>query len=332
MLKYNPEEFIERGAKIYSLRKQVEKIARTVYEEGIKNIFFTASGGSTAVMQPFNYLMETKSSIPSYLKTAADLISTGNMQLTKDSLVISISKSGTTQETVDIFKKLHEKGIRTISFVSKNDTPLGKYSTYAINDFDGRPQEMPFYFLIGKILELNGEFDDYSEFADELKNLPNALNKTREEVDEKAKKFAEKHKESSYQIWIGSGNLWGITYSYSMCVLEESQWLRTKSVTSPEFFHGTLELTEKDLPIVLLTTEAETRVLDKRVSSFASQYTNDFTEFDTRDFSIPGISSKYRPLVSAPVMWAALGRISVYLEHLRNHSLDTRRYYRKVSY
>ena len=63
----------------------------------------------------------------------------------------------------------------------------------------------------------------------------------------KARAYAEKYKDDPYQIWIGSGNLWGPTYSFAMCVLEESQWLRTKSVTSPEFFHGTIELVERSL-------------------------------------------------------------------------------------
>ena len=40
--------------------------------------------------------------------------------------------------------------------------------------------------------------------------------------------------------------MWGETYSYAMCVMEEMQWIRTKSVKAAEFFHGTLELLEKD--------------------------------------------------------------------------------------
>lgn len=46
MLKYNSESFIKRGSQIYSVREEVEKIAIKVYDEGIENIFFTASGGS----------------------------------------------------------------------------------------------------------------------------------------------------------------------------------------------------------------------------------------------------------------------------------------------
>ena len=75
----------------------------------------------------------------------------------------------------------------TVGIVSKEDTPLEALSTYAINYLDGRPQEMPLYFLIMSIMNLNGEFPEYTRFADELKNLPTALNSVREQADEKGR-------------------------------------------------------------------------------------------------------------------------------------------------
>lgn len=332
MLKFNAVEMEQRGELIYGTREHAEAVAKEAYENGISNIFFTASGGSVAVMQPFDYVLQTESSIPVYSITAAELVLTGHKQLNEKSLVVLYSKSGDTKETIKAAEYLKERNIPTVGIVSKENTPLEELCTYSINYHDGRPQEMPLYFLIMSIMKHNGEFDKYEQFANELRNLPKALTKVREAADEKAKKYAEKYQNDPYQIWVGSGNLWGITYSYSMCVLEESQWLRTKSVSSPEFFHGTLELVEKDVCVTLVKTEGETRPLDERVERFASQYTDEFNVFDTKDYELPGISPEFRKYVCAPVMWAVLGRISVHLEAIRNHSLETRRYYRVVEY
>lgn len=332
MLKFNAEQMEKRGELIYGTRKHTENIAKMVFEAGISNIFFTASGGSVAVMQPFDYVLQTESSIPAYSITAADLVLTGHKQLNEKSLVILYSKSGDTPDTIEAAKYLKDRKIPTVGIYGKENTPLEELCTYGINYFDGRPQEMPLYFLIMSIMKHNGEFDNYEKFADELKNLPRALSKVREAADRKAKAYAEKYQNDPYQIWIGSGNLWGIAYSYSMCVLEESQWLRTKSVSSPEFFHGTLELVEKDVCVTLVKTEGDTRPLDERVERFAKQYTDNFNVFDTRDYELEGISEQFRAYVCAPVMWAVLGRISVHLEDIRNHSLETRRYYRVVEY
>lgn len=117
-----------------------------------------------------------------------------------------------------------------------------------------------------------------------------------------------------------------------MCVLEESQWLRTKSVTSPEFFHGTIELVEPGVCVALAMTEAQTRPLDERVARFCKQYADDFTVFDTHDYELPGISDEFRWMLSPVVLNAILSRVSKNFEQIRDHSLDIRRYYRKVEY
>lgn len=332
MIKFDAEKFIHEGEKVYNLRDKIEAIAIQLFNDGIKNIFFTASGGSNAVMQPFYYWMESKSNIPSYLTTAADLLASGNKKIQKDSLVVLLSKSGDTKETVAIAKKMEKLGIRTVSFVNKDNTPLQRHSTYTINTFGYHPQEMAFYFFIGKIMAKKGEFLEYDNFAKELKYLPADMNDVAKQVDEQAKQFAERYQSAGYQIWIGSGDLWGTTYCYSMCVLEESQWLRTKSVSSPEFFHGTFELVEKNVPVILLESEGNTRPLDERVAAFAKKYTNEFTVFDMKSFPLTHISKQFRALVEPAVMWAALRRVSIHLEKIRNHPLTKRRYYRVVEY
>jgi len=332
MIKFNEEEMLERGTLVYNLRDEIEKVADEISEVGYDNIFFTASGGSIALMQPFEYFIHTHSKIPVYMKLSAELLLSGHQQLSNRSVAILFSKSGDTPETINAVNYLNERGVTTIGIVGTPNTPLEKLAKYAIVYYDGRPQEMMLYILVARLLKNNNEFPDYEQFMDELKLLPNALNQVRKQADEKALQYAKKYQNDPYQIWVGSGNMWGITYSYSMCVLEESQWLRTKSVNSAEFFHGTLELVEKDVCVTLLKTEGETRLLDERVERFASKYTDNFNVFDTKDYELPGISEKFRPLFAPPVMWAVLGRISVHLEKIRNHPLETRRYYRVVTY
>lgn len=332
MIKFDEKKMLENGEYIYNKKDYIKEIANNLTQKGFENIFFTSSGGSIAMMQPFEYMIKTKSKIPVYSEISAELLLTGNSQLSDKSIAFLASKSGDTKETVDAAKYLKEKGVTTISVIGKENSPLEKLSTYSIVYEDGRPQELILYILIGKLLSNNNEFDNYDKFADELKNLPAALNSVRKASDDKAREYAEKYKYEPYQIWIGSGNLWGTTYSYSMCVLEESQWIRTKSVSSPEFFHGTIELIEKDVCATLLKTEAETRPLDERVEKFLINYTDKFTVFDTKDYDLPGISEEYRGILSPVVMLAILGRISAHLEVIRNHSLETRRYYRKVQY
>jgi fructoselysine-6-phosphate deglycase len=177
-----------------------------------------------------------------------------------------------------------------------------------------------------------GYFPEYADFADNLKNLGRALAKVRIACDEKCKKYAADYGYEPYNIWIGSGDLWPTAYSYSMCVLEESLWIRTKSVTSAEFFHGTLELVDKDVCVTLILGEGVTRSQDERVKEFVKDLSDKFTCFDTKDYELESIKDEYRKYLSPIVMAAILQRIGKNAEVLMDHSLDIRRYYRKSNY
>ncbi len=131
---------------------------------------------------------------------------------------------------------------------------------------------------------------------------------------------------------VGSGSVWGETYSYAMCVMEEMQWIRTKSVKASEFFHGSLELVEKDMSLMVIMGEDDTRPMCERVINFARKYTDDLNVFDSADYKLPGIDEKYRSLLSPIIITAVLDRLSIHLEEKRGHSLDIRRYYKKVEY
>ena len=54
--------------------------------------------------------------------------------------------------------------------------------------------------------------------------------------------------------------------------------------------------------------------------------------WDTKDYELKGVDPSVRGLVSPLVMAAQLERVSAHFEHVRNHSLEIRRYYRTVEY
>ena len=284
------------------------------------------------MLDPFYNMINELSEIPVFSLLSSTAIYTGHNQLSKDSLIITSSKSGDTKDTVagiDYFKKI---GCTIVSIVGKENSVIEKLSDYCFVYKDGRPQELVMYILIGKILYNLGYFDAYPKFLEELRNLPKALVEVRKKVDQKAIEYCEKYCKEPYNIWVASGNLWPVCYAYAMCVLEESLWIRTKSVTSQEFFHGTLELVDKDVCVTLLITEGKTRNADLKVKKFIDKYSDKVTVFDCRDFELQGISDEFRWLLSPVMMNAILQRISKNMEVITNHSLDYRRYYRKVDY
>ena len=79
---------------------EIERIADAVCEQGFDSIYFTSSGGSLAMMQPFDYMISVMSDIPVQSQISADLLTAGNRRIGKGTLAFMASKSGDTKETV----------------------------------------------------------------------------------------------------------------------------------------------------------------------------------------------------------------------------------------
>ena len=132
--------------------------------------------------------------------------------------------------------------------------------------------------------------------------------------------------------FIGAGNQWGATYSYAMCYWEEQLWIRTKSITCPEFFHGMQEIITADTPVTLFMGEDEQRPLAERVARFLPRVCGNYTIIDTRELPMKGISPEFRGSISHLMMHAVNNRVDAYLELFLRHPLSIRRYYRQFEY
>jgi fructoselysine-6-phosphate deglycase len=110
------------------------------------------------------------------------------------------------------------------------------------------------------------------------------------------------------------------------------QWIKTRPVHAADFFHGTLELVEKGVSVIVLKGEDPSRPLAARVEAFARQYTDKLRVLDTAQYALKGLSEETRALVAPAVLATLLERLSAHLEVKRNHPLTTRRYYKKVPY
>ena len=115
MVKFDENQILKNGEYIYAQRAEIEKIADAVCEKGFDNILFTSSGGSLAMMQPFDYMISVMSNLNVQSQISAELLVEGNNHLTDKTLVFMASKSGDTKETVAAAKYVKEKGATIVS-------------------------------------------------------------------------------------------------------------------------------------------------------------------------------------------------------------------------
>ena len=284
-------------------------------------------------MWPYEHLARRDSTLAVRAAIAAELVVSGDASLGERTVVVFTSVSGTTDDSIRAIEFCRSKGAYTIGFTGYPDSPIAqKVDVALVSEPKTWPFDTQLLLFMGRLLSRRGEWDGYVEFAAELTDLPRILVEVAGQAEPVAAAFAEAHRDTDYHFLIGGGNLWGFTYLYSMCILEEMQWLRTTRVHSAEFFHGSLELLQEDTSVIIFQGEDETRPLTDRAESFARRVSKDVTVFDTRDYPLEGISPRFRGLLAPLVLDVVMSRVSKHLERVRDHSLDLRRYYRVMDY
>ncbi len=330
MLNFCEEKYLETERNGLRNVSRIEEVVDHLCERGYSNLFFVGIGGTIAYAQQIETIVKTRSNLMLFAENAADLVTLGHKKFNKDSIMVIESISGDTPEIVRAVEKAHEIGATVIGFVEKEDSPLAKSVDFLIQSVGGA---YCFWYTVAlRFMKNAGEFEEYDRFFQCLQNIPEALCQVKKDVDKKAQEFAQKYKDEPIHYLVGAGNLSAWAYCYAMCIMEEMQWIRTKYVSAPEFFHGTLEVIDRDTSVILFKGEDEARPQIDRVEKFVNRVSAKVSVFDTKDFELAGIDKEFRGLVSPFVMRALCQRISKHLEFERRHPLEIRRYYRHINY
>ena len=277
--------------------------------------------------------MRGKTKLPVYVENAAQFITTGNPRFTEKSVMILSSVTGSTVEMVQAVEKANKIGARVFGFIDKPEAALAKMCTYCISY--PANEQLKFFMVANYFMYRNGEFPDYDRYNRQMEqHLAQALVDVEKAADDFGKAFAEKHCEDPIHYFVGAGVQWGSTYSYAMCYWEEQHWIRTKSITAEEFFHGMLEIVDKNTAVTVFLGEDEQRPLAERLARFLPRICGNYTLIDARDYAayLEGISPEFRGSISHLATHAVTQRIDAHMEIINRHPVEIRRYYRQFDY
>ncbi|PKK39962.1 putative glucosamine-fructose-6-phosphate aminotransferase [Clostridiaceae bacterium JG1575] len=320
-----------------ALRRQVEDVVDAFYEEGLDALVLLGIGGTYASALQTEVYLRGKTKLPVIVAHAAEYCTHGTLRITKDSVVLFSSVTGTTEEMVAACQRLKALGCRLFGFVDVPDSPLAPYCTNCISY--PKNEQLKLFMVANRFLFLEGAFPDYEHYNAVLEEfLARDLLAVEERADPFAQRFAAdkyahslKHPEMPH-YFIAAGTHFGAAYSYAMCYFEEQHWLRARCLHSSEFFHGALEIVDADTPVTVFIGEDESRPLSLRAAAFLPKITRHLTIIDTKDYPLPGIPSDYRASLSHHILRAVNNRIDVHLEREFRHPMDIRRYYRRLPY
>ncbi|MDQ1620915.1 MAG: fructoselysine-6-phosphate deglycase [Actinomycetota bacterium] len=337
MLNFDEARFVRIQSGAVSLAERLDQTIAECLAKGAKNLFFLGAGGAGILMLPAARLLQTRSTFPVFVEMPAELVVAGSVHLGAQSIVVIPSLSGTTKESVDALAYCKRKGATVLTLTGHEDSPLAKDADYSFVNFAEDDTSCESFYLQSLLIALSlmqqrGELGHYAELVAELERLPDLLLEVKRGFEPRAEQLAEQIKDEPYHIVTGAGSTWPEAFYYAMCILEEMQWIRTRPVHASDFFHGTLELVEGGVSVLLFKGEDETRPLVERVEKFTPQYTDKMVLLDTAELPLPGISQEVRSLISPVLLATVLERVSAHLEVKRDHPLTTRRYYKRVEY
>lgn len=331
MIKFDEQKQLSSVQNALALRKQIEAAVDAVCAKGFRNLYFLGIGGTWASALQAEVHMKERSALWVGALLASEYNTTGDRCVGEGSVVVFSSVTGTTVEVVEAVRRAKEAGAVVLGFVDTAGTPLYAMSDYVISY--PANEQLKLFMVADRFMHNSGEFADYDRYYAELDgHLAEALVAVEKQADDFGRQFAEKHHDDTMHYFIGCGNQYGSTYSYAMCYWEEQHWLRSKSIHAGEFFHGTLEVIDRDTPVTLFIGEDSQRPLAERVARFLPSVCANYTIIDTKDYALPGISPEFRGNLSHLVSHAVTQRIDAHIERLNCHPMQIRRYYRQWDY
>ena len=337
MLNFDEARFLGIQSGAVGLARELDDAVAACLDGGAENLHFLGTGGAAILMQPAVQLLQQRSRLPVFGGYSAEVLVAEPVHLTDKSVVVIPSLSGTTKESVDLLAYAKARGATVIALVGDGETPVGTGADYtfvnaAADDTSSESFYLQSLLIALAVLGQRGEMANCDALVAETAAAPAALLAVKQAVEPAAPGLAERLAAHDYHIFTGAGNAWPEAFYFGMCILEEMQWIRTRPVHAADFFHGTLELVEDGVSVVVLKGEDAARPLAERVEAFVPTANGVLTVIDTAGYEAPGLSADLRGLLAPALLATMLERVAAHLEVLRDHPLTTRRYYRRVAY
>jgi glucosamine--fructose-6-phosphate aminotransferase (isomerizing) len=272
------KEIFEQPSTIYDcLRGRLHAKEGTITMKGIedniqslvnaKRIIIIACGTSWHAGLVAEYIIEELCRIPVEVEYASEF-RYRNPIVNKGDIIIAVSQSGETADTLVAIEKAKEHGAVIFGIVNVVGSSIARAShagayTHAgmeigVASTKAFTAQLAVLTMIAlKIAKEKGTIDEdrYSKLLFELEDVPekvNAILKNAEEI----KAMAEKYKDSVNALYLGRGYNFPIALEGAL-KLKEISYIHAEGYPAAEMKHGPIALVDDQLPVVFVATKDE---------------------------------------------------------------------------
>lgn len=232
----------------------------------INEIYIVGCGSAYHVGVCGQYVFEDLTRI----KTRVDLASEfryRNPIFDKNTLVIIISQSGETADSLAALKEAKERGAKTLAIVNVVGSSIAREADYVLYTLAGpeisvattkafSTQLIAVYALAIEFAKVKGSIDkkEYLDLITDIKTLPNKIDTTLKNITSPIQKIASKFSGIKDAFYIGRGLDYAISLEGSL-KLKEVSYIHSEAYASGELKHGTISLIEKNTLVMGVMTQ-----------------------------------------------------------------------------
>lgn len=243
--------------------------------KGYNNIFVVACGTAMHAGLVGKYVLEKIGRVPVTVDMASEFRYRDPI-IAKGDLVILVSQSGETADTLAALRMAKERGAETLSIVNVKGSSIARESDMVLYTHAGPEisvastkayivQLSVFYLLSFAIAYAHGAIskEECMRLTAELQNVPNMLEvvlKTPDNCQYVASQLVNKEN----LLYIGRGLDYALSMEGSL-KLKEISYIHSESYAAGELKHGTISLVTNNMPVIAVATQRE--LLDKTISN-----------------------------------------------------------------
>ena len=305
----------------------------------VERIYIVACGSAYHVGVAGKYVIETLSGISVETDLASEF-RYRNPRLMKNSLVVIISQSGETADSLAALRLAREQGVPVLSIVNVVGSSIARESDYVLYTYAGpeisvattkaySAQLAVVYLLAVQCAGVQGVLskERYGELIRELLALPSQM-ETALENEERIQWFASKYINAKDIFLIGRGLDYAIGLEGSL-KMKEISYIHSEAYAAGELKHGTISLIEEGTLVLGILTQPE--LYEKTISNLVETKSRgaylmgitvngNYGIEDTVDFAV--YVPKTDPVFAASVAVIPLQLMGYYLSVLRGLDVD----------
>lgn len=273
--------------------------------QNLERIYIVACGSAYHVGIVGKYVLEDLADIPVEVDLASEF-RYRNPKLVENSLVIVVSQSGETADSLAALRLAKEKGVPVLGVVNVLGSSIARESDYILYTYAGpeisvattkaySTQLIAMYLIAIRAALIKGLIakERNNELIEELNTLPGKIQKILEDK-ERIQWFASKYANAKDVFFIGRGIDYAISLEGSL-KMKEISYVHSEAYAAGELKHGTISLIEDGTLVVGVLTQ--NALYEKTLSNMVEvksrgAYLMGLTSYgnysieDTADFSV----------------------------------------------